>query len=196
MNSGPASGMGDYSRWVSVASGYIHCIYDVEGRQVRSLYARPADRYGRGGGPGAPVCYRSRYSTKPGRVPVPRNSRTTCLSIYDLYGARVCYTPLAVPVPATVPDPVNLDPGTPTTIPQVTTTDYFEEGTPEPILDQSSVPGEEPLPILDAYPPQEPVVMVEEEPSGGLDQKKLVIGGIIAAVVIGGIVVAATMRKK
>lgn len=81
----------------------VHCLYDVNGSAVQSLYTRDISRYG---GDGKNVCYRSNSFTSPPRVPVPTRSVNTCISdlygrtIYDLYDMPVCYVPSVAYSPA------------------------------------------------------------------------------------------------
>lgn len=84
------------------ASGYpmITCLYYENGEPVISLYARDAARYGKGGAAGkAQVCYRTTTATTaPPKIPS-YSTGARCLSIYDLYGQKVCFTPLPVAPP-------------------------------------------------------------------------------------------------
>ena len=182
-------------------AGTIRCLYDTNGSYIRSLYARDPQTYGRGGPRGTPVCYRSKTTAFPPRLPVPKSSRYSCLSIYDIYNRRVCYYPtvpaVAPPVAPTDPTPIlsTTAPTDPQEIPQVSTTDdYPEVPYADPPIDGGGVP-EDTTPI---FPQEEPVVdiMPPPAPETGIDKKTLLIGGIIAAVAVGGIAIAVASRKK
>lgn len=102
------------------------CLTDQNGMRVKSLYARDPLRYGNIYSL-YDVCFKTRSTkTLNTRVNVSYGSnRKQCLSIYDLYGQRVCFTPSRVapkapitiaptPVqkqPASMPQPVRIDSG-------------------------------------------------------------------------------------
>lgn len=184
----------------------VHCLYDVTGSMVESLYSRDPLRYG---GDGTKVCFKSNSFTAPPRVPVPTAPVSSCIrdlygqTIYDIYGAPVCYVPRVkvVPVLTVAPPP----PATPSETPQtvvlpspaaVIPTVASETAVTLPPSTYSPPPStfssDAPAPVLTTSSSSSAALPVQEEPEElppaevpPEEDNKLLIGGILALLAVG-----------
>lgn len=95
-----------FQKALGASTIYTHCLTDIEGRPVKSIYT------------GYDVCYQSYIARKYAPLPLPIRSVYTCLSIYDSSGAKtgldingrsICFTPrgmVATPAVPPMPAPV------------------------------------------------------------------------------------------
>lgn len=191
----------------------VHCLYDVTGAQVQSLYMRDPLRYG---GDGTNVCYRSSSFTPPPRVPVPTSYDNTCIqdlygrTIYDIYGMPVCYVPkirtvTVSPLPAPTPVPTATPVPAPESPVPVTATPPETTATPvwtAPQADTTTAitPMAPPAEAPPEAPPEAPMDLPgpsdEEEESTPDENNKVLIGGILALLVVGAGVAYLKFKKS
>lgn len=192
-------------------SGYptrVVCLYDQHDNPVLNQSKRDSVRYGNIGYPYR-VCYKTQDPSNPPPVEI-SSTAPRCLSIYDIYGDRVCFSP-RVPTAPAVSEALTAEaaplvsmPEAPQAPPVAVETTLVADS-PAPVIapmpavpslapERPAVPSaptvlEDPAPVFEAdsyVPPAEP------------DKSKnlLLIGGILAVVAIGGGVAVAMSKGK